>query len=182
MDRRTARQTDRQDRQTDGQDRQTDGQDRQTDGQDRQTDGQDRQTDRQDRQAERRVARQVAERDRELAMAEMYGECGLLRELAEASGVRLDDTVDSLTALDQLLPRWRDDPQVSQWLGTDAGLYLGTVIRRRVPGARWRLAADGRPLMVLDTGFELDATAIGRDWAVQGAPQLAAVYRAAGDG
>ncbi|WP_282202664.1 DUF6278 family protein [Kitasatospora fiedleri] len=123
----------------------------------------------------------AAEHDRELAMAEMYGECGLLRELAESAGVRLDDTVESLTALDQLLPRWRDDRQVSQWLGTDAGLYLGTVIRRRVPDARWRLAADGRPLMVLGTGFELDATAIGRDWAEQGAPQLAAVYRAASD-
>ncbi|MEU5386619.1 MULTISPECIES: DUF6278 family protein [Kitasatospora] len=126
--------------------------------------------------------RQTAEHDRELAMAEMYAECGLLRELAESVDVRLDDTVDSLTALDQLLPRWRDDPQVSQWLGTDAGLYLGTVIRRQVPDARWQLAADGRPLMVLGTGFELDATAIGRDWAEQGAPQLAAVYRAASDG
>ncbi|MFF4344529.1 DUF6278 family protein [Kitasatospora sp. NPDC001540] len=137
---------------------------------------------RDERRAAARATRPVAEQDRELAMAEMYAECGLLRELADSSGVRLDDTVDSLTALDQLLPRWRDDPQVSQWLGTDAGLYLGTVIRRQVPDARWRLAADGRPLMVLGTGFELDATAIGRDWAEQGAPQLAAVYRAASDG
>ncbi|GLW57908.1 DUF6278 family protein [Kitasatospora phosalacinea] len=134
------------------------------------------------RRAAAQATRQASEQERELAMAEMYAECGLLRELAESSGVRLDDTVDSLTALDQLLPRWRDDPQVSQWLGTDAGLYLGTVIRHRVPDARWRLAPDGRPLMVLGTGFELDATAIGRDWAEQGAPQLAAVYRAASDG
>ncbi|RKE21412.1 hypothetical protein BX266_4801 [Streptomyces sp. TLI_171] len=115
-------------------------------------------------------------------MAEMYAECGLLRELADSSGVRLDDTVDSLTALDQLLPGWRDDPQVSQWLGTDAGLYLGTVIRRQVAGAHWQLAADGRPLMVLATGFELDVTALGHGWAEQGAPQLAAVYLAASDG
>ncbi|MFJ1758020.1 DUF6278 family protein [Kitasatospora sp. NPDC088134] len=122
------------------------------------------------------------ERERERAMAAMYAECGLLRELAESSGVRLDDTVDSLTDLDQLLPRWRDDPQVSQWLGTDAGLYLGTVIRHQVDGAHWELARDGRPLMVLRTGFELDVTALGRGWAEQGSPQLAAVYLAASDG
>ncbi|MFJ5927800.1 DUF6278 family protein [Kitasatospora sp. NPDC092948] len=125
--------------------------------------------------------RYLAEQDREWAMADMYAECGLLRELADAAGVRLDDTVDSLTALDQLLPRWRDDPQVSEWLGTDAGLYLGTVIRRRIPGSTWRLAPDGRPLMVLASGFELDVTALGAGWAEQGAPQLAAVYRASGD-
>lgn len=131
---------------------------------------------RQDRQD-----RHANEQARERAMAEMYAECGLLRELAESSGVRLDDTVDSLTALDQLLPRWRDDPQVSEWLGTDAGLYLGTVIRRQVPGATWQLV-DGRPLMTLPSGFRLDVAELGRDWAQQGAPQLAAVYLAACDG
>ncbi|MFJ5235040.1 DUF6278 family protein [Kitasatospora sp. NPDC088391] len=122
------------------------------------------------------------EQERERAMAGMYAECGLLRELADSSGVSLDDTVDSLTDLDQLLPRWRDDPQVSQWLGTDAGLYLGTVIRRQVDGAHWELAPDGRPLMVLRTGFELDVTALGRGWAEQGSPQLSAIYLAASDG
>ncbi|MFD8598547.1 DUF6278 family protein [Kitasatospora sp. NPDC059646] len=137
---------------------------------------------RSDRRPAENAERHTAEQARERAMAAMYAECGLLRELADASGVRLDDTVDSLTALDQLLPRWRDDPQVSRWLGTDAGLYLGTVIRRRIPGSTWRLAADGRPLMVLATGFELDVTALGTGWAEQGAPQLAAIYRAAGDG
>ncbi|MFD7645468.1 DUF6278 family protein [Kitasatospora sp. NPDC059795] len=135
-----------------------------------------------DRRPAEHAERRAVEQERERAMAEMYAECGLLRELADAVGIQLDDTVDSLTALDQLLPRWRDDPQVSRRLGTDAGLYLGTVIRRRIPGSTWRLAADGRPLMVLATGFELDVTALGADWAEQGAPQLAAVYRAAGDG
>lgn len=115
-------------------------------------------------------------------MAELFAECGLLRELAESEGLRLDDGADSLTALDQVLPRWRDHPEVSDWLGNDAGLYLGTVIRRTVPGAQWRLDAHGRPLLVLPTGLELDVTALGHNWADQGAPQLSAVYLAATDG
>ncbi|MFJ1707957.1 DUF6278 family protein [Kitasatospora sp. NPDC088346] len=119
--------------------------------------------------------------DRQEAMAALFAECGLLRELAESEGLRLDDRADSLTALDQVLPRWRDDPEVSDWLGNDAGLYLGTVIRRSVPGARWRLAAHGRPLLVLPTGLELDVTTLGHSWADQGAPQLSAVYLAATD-
>ncbi|MEV4559674.1 DUF6278 family protein [Kitasatospora sp. NPDC049285] len=127
-------------------------------------------------------AEESPEQAMEGAMAVMYAEYGLLRELAEAEGVRLDDSVESLTALDQLLPRWRDDPQVSQWLGTDAGFYLGTVIHRQLPGTVWRLAGDGRPLLVLPTGFELDVTELGHSWAEQGSPQLSAVYLAAGDG
>ncbi|MER8188019.1 DUF6278 family protein [Kitasatospora sp. NPDC094015] len=120
--------------------------------------------------------------ERRESLAELLGECGLLRELAGAAGVRLDDGPQSLTALDQLLPRWRDDPEVSDWLGNDAGLYLGTVIRRTVPGADWRLDRHGRPLMVLPTGLELDVTELGHGWADQGSPQLSAVYLAATDG
>jgi len=118
----------------------------------------------------------------ERSMAELFGECGLLRELADSAGVTLDDSEGSLTALDQLLPRWRDDPEVSEWLGNDAGLYLGTVIHRNVRGARWRLGEDGSPLVVLRTGLEIDVTALGHTWADQGTPQLAAAYLATADG
>ncbi|WP_030274835.1 DUF6278 family protein [Streptomyces sp. NRRL B-24484] len=118
----------------------------------------------------------------EPAMADLLAECGLLRELADDSGVRLDDGVTSLTQLDQLLPRWRDDPEVSEWLGNDAGLYLGTVLRRSVPGTVWRIDERDRPLLVLPGGRELDVTAIGHSWAVEGSPQLAAAYLAATDG
>ncbi|MEU9131217.1 DUF6278 family protein [Kitasatospora sp. NPDC048540] len=119
---------------------------------------------------------------RQEAMAELFAECGLLRELAGSAGVRLDDSAQSLSALDQLLPRWRDDPEVSDWLGNDAGLYLGTVIRRTLPAAEWRLGEHGRPLLVLPTGLELDVTALGHGWADQGTPELSAVYLAATDG
>ncbi|GAA0702675.1 DUF6278 family protein [Kitasatospora atroaurantiaca] len=115
-------------------------------------------------------------------MAELFSECGLLRELAESAGVLLDDGVKSLTALDQMLPLWRADPEVSDWLGNDAGLYLGTVLHRTVAGAAWRLGGHGRPLLVMPDGLELDVTAIGHSWADQGSPQLALAYLAATDG
>ncbi|WP_405013245.1 DUF6278 family protein [Kitasatospora sp. NBC_01539] len=119
----------------------------------------------------------------EATMAELLAECGLLRELAGDAGVQLDDGVASLTALDQLLPRWRDDPEVSEWLGNDAGLYLGTVLHRTVPGTAWRLDVErDHPLLVLPGDRELDVAVIGHSWADEGSPQLAAAYRAATDG
>jgi len=115
-------------------------------------------------------------------MAELFSECGLLRELAGSAGVLLDDGVTSLTALDQMLPLWRADPEVSDWLGNDAGLYLGTVLHRSVAGAAWRLGSHGRPMLVMPDGLELDVTEIGHAWADQGSPQLALAYLAATDG
>ncbi|MFJ8046371.1 DUF6278 family protein [Kitasatospora sp. NPDC096147] len=118
----------------------------------------------------------------EAALAALLAECGLLRELADSAGVRLDDSEQSLSALDQLLPRWREDPEVSAHLGNDAGLYLGTVLRRTVPGTRWRLGPEQLPLLVLPGGRELDITALGHGWADRGSPPLAAVYLSATDG
>ncbi|MFB9366887.1 MULTISPECIES: DUF6278 family protein [Kitasatospora] len=118
----------------------------------------------------------------EAALAGLLAECGLLRELADSAGVRLDDSERSLTALDQLLPRWRENPGLSDRLGNDAGLYLGTVLRRTVPGTHWRLGPEERPLLVLPGGRELDVTALGHGWADQGSPPLAAAYLTATDG
>ena len=84
--------------------------------------------------------------------AQLLSECELLREQARGAGVELDDSADSLAALDQLPPHWREDPEVSPWLGSDAGLYLGTVIVRTVPGARWVLRPDGQPVVLLPSG------------------------------
>lgn len=109
-------------------------------------------------------------------MAELLSECGLLREQASAAGVGLDDTAVSLERLDQLLPRWRDDPDELPWLGNDAGLYLGTVIIRTVPGAAWRVWPNGRPVVVLGSGREVDVVGAGHDWAASGSPELSQVY------
>lgn len=110
------------------------------------------------------------------SLGEMLSECGLLREQALAAGLELDDSAASLRALDQLLPDWRDDPQTAEWLGNDAGLYLGTVIVRTVAGANWELLPDGRPMVVLAGGREVDVVAMGTGWANEGAPELHAAY------
>ena len=110
------------------------------------------------------------------SLGEMFSECGLLREHALAAGLQLDDSPGSLHSLDQLLPEWRGDPQSAEWLGNDAGHYLGTVIVRGVAGANWALLGDGRPVVVLADGREVDVLALGRGWAVEGSPELSAAY------
>ncbi|WP_330344091.1 DUF6278 family protein [Streptomyces longwoodensis] len=106
----------------------------------------------------------------------LLAECELLRSLASRAGVRLDDTPASLEALDQLVPRWRDDEEMLPWLGNDAGLYLGTVVVRTVPGAGWRILPEGRPVVRLASGREVDVVLEGRTWAMTGSPELFQVY------
>ncbi|MCM2425406.1 DUF6278 family protein [Streptomyces sp. RKAG337] len=105
-------------------------------------------------------------------VAELLAECDLLRAQAQDAGVELDDSPGSLTALDQLVPQWRDDPEVLPWLGNDAGLYLGTVIVRTVPGAVWQVWPNGLPVVKLESGREIDVVAIGHEWAESGTPEL----------
>ncbi|MFC9245487.1 DUF6278 family protein [Streptomyces sp. 24-1644] len=109
-------------------------------------------------------------------VAELLAECELLRVRAEQNGLELDDSPASLTALDQLPPRWRDDPEELPWLGNDAGLYLGTVLVRNVPGAVWHIRPSGQPVVCLDSGREIDVVEAGLDWAMSGSPELSQVY------
>ncbi|GGZ32506.1 hypothetical protein GCM10010387_28190 [Streptomyces inusitatus] len=125
----------------------------------------------------------VAEEDpeRAAAIAELLSECELLRVRAEGLGLALDDTPASLAALDQLPPRWREDPEELPWVGNDAGLYLGTVIVRTVPGAHWHIWPSGHPVVRLASGREIAVVEAGLDWAVNGAPQLSQVYAEAAE-
>ncbi|EST38162.1 hypothetical protein N566_08975 [Streptomycetaceae bacterium MP113-05] len=109
-------------------------------------------------------------------VAELLSECELLRDHAEREGVELDDSAESLAALDGLLPLWRDDSEDATWLGSDAGLYLGTVLVRTVPGASWQLWRTGQPVIRLPSGLEIDVLEEGRAWAVTGTPELAQLY------
>ncbi|WP_133913927.1 DUF6278 family protein [Streptomyces sp. NBC_00582] len=109
-------------------------------------------------------------------VGELLSECELLRSLAARAGIGLDDTAASLEALDQLVPRWRDDEEILPWLGNDAGLYLGTVIVRTVPGAGWDFRADGQPVVRLASGREFDVVASGHEWATSGVPELSQLY------
>jgi hypothetical protein len=120
--------------------------------------------------------------DDQEGITELLAECDLLREQALASGVELDDTAESLAALDQLMPRWRDDPQRMDWLGNDAGLYLGTVIVRTVRGAAWQVTPDGRAVIRLASGRELDVVEAGHEWAQGGTPELSQSHAEAAEG
>ncbi|MER5770744.1 DUF6278 family protein [Streptomyces sp. NPDC001985] len=119
--------------------------------------------------------------ERAAAIAELFSECELLRVRADDLGLALDDTPASLSALDQLPPRWREDPEELPWLGNDAGLYLGTVIVRTVPGAAWHIWPGGRPVVRLASGREIGVVEAGLEWAVNGAPQLSQVYAEAAE-
>ncbi|MFF8726317.1 DUF6278 family protein [Streptomyces sp. NPDC015171] len=110
------------------------------------------------------------------AVAALLSECELLRSQAGRAGVRLDDTPASLEALDQMDPRWREDPEILPWLGHDAGLYLGTVVVRTVAGARWQLRSDGEPVVRLASGRFLEVVPAGQEWAVSGVPELSQLY------
>ncbi|MFJ3502109.1 DUF6278 family protein [Streptomyces sp. NPDC090135] len=114
-------------------------------------------------------------------MAELFAECELLRDRVEEAGVVLDDSPRSLQELDQLPPRWRDDPEELPWFGNDAGLYLGTVIVRNVPAARWQMRPGGGPVVQLASGREIQVVEAGLDWAMTGAPQLSQVYAEAAE-
>ncbi|MFI6348252.1 DUF6278 family protein [Streptomyces sp. NPDC050560] len=133
------------------------------------------------RQAEPGAVMAAAFADDPEGVAELFAECDLLRSQASASGVVLDDSAASLTALDQLLPRWRDDPETLPWLGNDAGLYLGTVIVRTVPGAGWHVWPAGQPVVRLASGREIQVVEAGLDWAVGGSPELSRVYAEAAE-
>jgi hypothetical protein len=114
-------------------------------------------------------------------VAELLSECELLRVRAGQSGLELDDSPESLDALDQLPPRWRDDPEELPWLGNDAGLYLGTVIVRTVQGAVWHVWPGGHPVVRLASGREIQVVQAGLDWAMTGVPELGQVYAEAAD-
>ncbi|GGQ83659.1 MULTISPECIES: DUF6278 family protein [Streptomyces] len=117
----------------------------------------------------------LAEDDPE-GIAELLSECELLRSQVARERIRLDDTAASLEALDQLPPRWREDEETLPWFGHDAGLYLGTVVVRTVPGAVWVIGADGEPVVRLVSGREVDVVTAGRDWAATGTPELSQLY------
>ncbi|WP_093838053.1 DUF6278 family protein [Streptomyces aidingensis] len=114
-------------------------------------------------------------------VAELLAECELLRARSGSAGVLLDDSPGSLEELDQLLPRWRDDPEELPWLGNDAGLYLGTVLVRTLPGAHWARGPDGGPVVELASGRAVDAVGAGHQWADDGSPELSRVYAEAAE-
>lgn len=113
---------------------------------------------------------------------EMFSECEMLRVQARAAGLELDESPASLDSLDQLMPRWRRDPEAVPWLGNDAGFYLGTVIIRTIPGAGWQVWPNGQPMIRLASGRELNVIESGVSWAMTGSPELCQAYAEASEG
>ncbi|GHB74180.1 hypothetical protein GCM10010347_50650 [Streptomyces cirratus] len=115
-------------------------------------------------------------------VAELFAECEMLRSQARSAGLELDGSPASLEALDQLMPRWRRDPEAVPWLGNDAGFYLGTVIVRAAEGARWQVWPNGQPVIRLASGRELNVIETGVSWAMTGSPELSQAYAEASEG
>ena len=115
------------------------------------------------------------------SLVELLSECELLRSQADEAGVELDESVRSLEALDQLVPNWRGDEDTLHWLGNDAGLYLGSVMVRHVPGATWVIWDNGQPVVRLASGREIDVVEAGHEWAASGAPELSQFYAEAAE-
>ncbi|MFE0578724.1 MULTISPECIES: DUF6278 family protein [unclassified Streptomyces] len=134
------------------------------------------------RGAEQRAGLADALVDDPEGVAELFSECEMLRVHARAAGLELDGSPASLDSLDQLMPRWRRDPEVVPWLGNDAGFYLGTVIVRTVPGAAWQVWPNGQPVIRLASGRELNVIESGVSWAMTGSPELSQAYAEASEG
>uniref|UniRef100_A0AAU2JYU5 DUF6278 family protein n=1 Tax=Streptomyces sp. NBC_00049 TaxID=2903617 RepID=A0AAU2JYU5_9ACTN len=115
-------------------------------------------------------------------VAELFSECEMLRVQARAAGLELDGSPVSLEELDQLMPRWRRDPEIVPWLGNDAGFYLGTVIIRTIPGTAWQVWPNGQPVIRLASGRELNVIESGVSWAMTGSPELSQAYAEASEG
>ncbi len=88
----------------------------------------------------------------------------------------LDDSVGSLDPLDLALDQWRHQPGIGPALGTEVGLYLGTVLVGSVDGARWHVWPNGHPVVLLDSGREFDVTALVSDRLDRNGTSLPGLY------
>jgi len=87
---------------------------------------------------------------------ELLARCTRLRDLAISHGMTLVDDPDSLAVLDRHLDAWNTQPPTHPFLEHDIGCYVGTVIIRHVPGARWSVWPNGHPVVHLSSGADLD--------------------------
>ncbi|HEX9355029.1 MAG TPA: DUF6278 family protein [Streptosporangiaceae bacterium] len=119
----------------------------------------------------------------------LLSRCEQLRTWARACGFELDCVAGDLGLLDQAFDEASDlargelgRPMPVAAVGSQAGLYLGTVIIATVPGTRWRLWPNGHPVVCLPSGRDLDVVAMAIDRVNKGAALLADVYADAAAG
>jgi Family of unknown function (DUF6278) len=100
-----------------------------------------------------------------------WARCEPLRTWARAHGFELDGVPDDFAVLDQALDQASGvlgGPLRIAAVGNQAGLFLGTVIIATVPGTRWRLWPNGRPVVRLPSSRDLDVVAMGQRPGEQG--------------
>jgi hypothetical protein len=119
----------------------------------------------------------------------LLGRYEQLRIWARAHGFELDGVPEDLGLLDHVLDQAIDQasgglggPLPVAAVGSQAGLFLGTVIIATVPGTRWRLWPNGHPVVRLPSGRHLDVVAMANDRVSQGVPLLADAYADAAAG
>lgn len=110
----------------------------------------------------------------ERKLADHLSDCRKLRAWARTHHLDLDDTPGSLAAIDQAITPLTSEGR--HLLQTDGGLYLGTVLVRHLPQARWQVWPNGHPVVRMPTGRDLDVVAIVSDAARSGQPGLARHY------
>lgn len=108
-------------------------------------------------------------------LGNLLGDCRKLRAWAEDHGLHLDDSPESLSALDDVLDRLADQ-QTTHRLANDAGRYLGAVLVRHGDGARWQVWPNGHPVVRMSSGHDLDVVAIVNDASRSGKLELAKCY------
>ena len=108
-------------------------------------------------------------------LADLLADCSQLRAWAENHGLHLDDSPESLVALDDALDRFADQ-QATQRLANEAGRYLGTVLAHHGGRARWQVWPNGHPVIRLPSGHDVDVVAIVNDASRVGKLRLAKHY------
>ena len=103
------------------------------------------------------------------------GQCSSLRQWTAARGATLADAVSGIDVLEGLLTG-ADRNRPAPWrLRVETGLFIGTVLVRNLPAARWRLLPNGHPVVHLAENTDLDVIALARARLETGAPDLRTV-------
>jgi hypothetical protein len=65
---------------------------------------------------------------------------------------------ESLLVIDGALNEWKVDPLIGHKLTNEVGLYLGNMMVKNIDGAHWTVWPNGHPVVVLNSGTEMDVT------------------------
>lgn len=103
------------------------------------------------------------------------GQCSGLRQWTAARGATLADAAPGIEVLEGLFAG-PDRNLPAPWrLRVETGLFIGTVLVRNLPAARWRLLPNGYPVVHLAENTDLDVIALARARLETGAPDLRTV-------